>query len=224
MSAAVTDPIPPSAHETPLGIFVADAPPALIGSQLARILRPAYALVIIQDVDAIAAQRLGVVVLVAQSHLSVGLAALRRIRKATPATRVVVVAPDDSATAARQALNAGAVAYLPAGDVAQALAPALVAVRAELICVTRTSRRAIVKPTFSHREKEVLDLLVAGMTNRQIAARLYLAESTVKTHVASAFSKLGVRSRKEAAIVLLDPAEGLATTALPPETPDAIRK
>jgi DNA-binding NarL/FixJ family response regulator len=57
---------------------------------------------------------------------------------------------------------------------------------------------------------------LAGLTNRQIAARLYLAESTVKTHVASAFAKLGVRSRKDAVAVLLDPDEGLAATALPP--------
>jgi DNA-binding NarL/FixJ family response regulator len=93
--------------------------------------------------------------------------------------------------------------------------PALAAAGADLVCVPRASRRAIAKPTFSHREKEVLGHLVEGMTNRQIAARLYLAESTVKTHVASAFSKLGVRSRREAAMVLLDPAEGLVTTALP---------
>ena len=71
------------------------------------------------------------------------------------------------------------------------------------------------KPTFSHREKEILELLVAGMTNRQIGDRLYLSESTVKTHVTAAFAKLGVRSRKDAAAILLDPAEGLAPTALP---------
>ena len=65
----------------------------------------------------------------------------------------------------------------------------------------------------------MLALLVAGLTNRQIAARLYLAESTVKTHVTSAFSKLGVRSRKDAAAILLDPAEGLLATALPARRP-----
>jgi DNA-binding NarL/FixJ family response regulator len=59
-------------------------------------------------------------------------------------------------------------------------------------------------------------LLVAGLTNRQIGSRLFLAESTVKTHLASAFGKLGVRSRKDAVALLLDPAEGLATAALPP--------
>ena len=57
--------------------------------------------------------------------------------------------------------------------------------------------------------------MLEGLTNRQIGARLYLAESTVKTHLISAFAKLGVRSRKDAVALLLDPAEDLAITALP---------
>jgi DNA-binding NarL/FixJ family response regulator len=144
------------------------------------------------------------------------MAALRRIRKEVPEARLVVVARDDrSAMAARQALNAGAEAFVPAEEVDRALAPALDAVMAGLVCVPRAARRLVAKPTFSHREKEVLQLLVAGLTNRQIAARLYLAESTVKSHLASAFAKLAVRSRKDAVTLLLDPDEGLTTTALP---------
>ena len=60
----------------------------------------------------------------------------------------------------------------------------------------------------------MLALVVRGLGNRQIALRLFLSESTVKSHLASAFQKLGVRSRKEAAAVLLDPDEGLGTTIL----------
>jgi DNA-binding NarL/FixJ family response regulator len=62
---------------------------------------------------------------------------------------------------------------------------------------------------FSHRERQVLALLVRGLGNRQIASHLFLAESTVKSHLSSAFQKLGVRSRKEAAALLMDPDEGL---------------
>ena len=203
-----------------MAIVVADGGNSeLASSPIARALRPTFGAVPVRGLDDVIADCAEAVVLVASADPSAAFAALRRIRKVSPSTRVVVVAPDDSATGARQALNAGADAYVPTGDVVRALGPALVAAGADLICVPRASRRAIAKPTFSHREKEVLGLLVEGMTNRQIAARLYLAESTVKTHVASAFSKLGVRSRKEAAMVLLDPAEGLVTTALPPGTP-----
>lgn len=141
------------------------------------------------------------------------LSALRRVRGRAPETRIVVVAAD-AGGAARQALNAGADAFVPRGAADRLLAPALHAVLAGLVCVPREARRLLAKPTFSHREKEVLGLLVTGLTNRQIASRLFLAESTVKSHLVSAFSKLGVRSRKDAVALLLDPAEGLAAVSL----------
>jgi DNA-binding NarL/FixJ family response regulator len=148
-----------------------------------------------------------------------GLAALRRLRAAMPATTVVVVGgPDPTGTAARQALNAGAEAYVPEAEAARWLAVAVLAVMAGLVCAPRQARRLVAKPSFSQREKDVLGLLVFGLTNSEIAARLYLAESTVKTHLASAFTKLGVRSRHDATALLLDPAEGLGPTALPRDT------
>ncbi|MFN2469418.1 MAG: response regulator transcription factor [Gaiellaceae bacterium] len=52
----------------------------------------------------------------------------------------------------------------------------------------------------SPREQEVLDLIAAGSTNREIAQALFLSESTVKVHVRHILDKLGVRSRTEAAI------------------------
>jgi DNA-binding NarL/FixJ family response regulator len=177
--------------------------------------------VAVRGVDDLAAERPDAIVLVADSAAPAFLSVLRRIRKELPAARLVVVARDDgNAIAARQALNAGAEAFVRADEVDQALGPALDAVMAGLICAPRAARRLVAKPTFSHREKEVLQLLVAGLTNRQIAARLYLAESTVKSHLAAAFGKLGVRSRKDAVTLLLDPDEGLAMIALPP----AVRK
>ena len=191
----------------------------LVGSLLASAVRQWAGTVAVRGIDDLADARPDAVVLVADSAAAAGMAALRRIRREVPGVRVVVVARDDrSAIAARQALNAGAEAFVPVNDAEQALAPALDAVLAGLVCAPRAARRLVAKPTFSHREKEVLELLVEGLTNRQIAARLFLAESTVKSHVAAAFAKLGVRSRKDAVALLLDPAEGLATTALPPRT------
>ena len=50
--------------------------------------------------------------------------------------------------------------------------------------------------------------IVTGLTNAEIAGKLFLAESTVKSHLSSAFSKLGVSSRYEATSVILDPERG----------------
>ncbi len=67
----------------------------------------------------------------------------------------------------------------------------------------------------SAREREVLALAVDGMGNAAIAARLCVSGSTVKTHLASAFSKLGVHSRKEAAVVLREQRSAAGTQDVP---------
>ena len=144
------------------------------------------------------------------------LAAVRRMRGLAPTTRNVVVAGDEDRSShhARLALNAGADAFVPRSAVDRSLAAAVHAVLAGLVCAPREARRVLAKPTFSHREKEVLGLLVTGLTNREIANRLFLAESTVKSHLVTSFAKLGVSSRKDAVALLLDPAEGLAAVSL----------
>jgi two-component system nitrate/nitrite response regulator NarL len=53
--------------------------------------------------------------------------------------------------------------------------------------------------SLSVRERDVLKLMAAGLTNREIAARLVISENTVQTHVAHVLSKLNVRSRFQAA-------------------------
>ena len=71
--------------------------------------------------------------------------------------------------------------------------------------VPRKLRASVERPAFSHRERQVLALVSKGLTNSEIAERLLLAQSTVKSHLSSAFTKLGIRSRKEVTALLLDP-------------------
>jgi DNA-binding NarL/FixJ family response regulator len=108
----------------------------------------------------------------------------------------------------------GADGFLAEDELEPALATVVRSVALGHVSVPRSLRRCLVRPAFSHREREVLALVVEGLQNREIANRLFLAESTIKSHVAAAFAKLGVRSRKEAAALVLDPDEGLRELVL----------
>jgi DNA-binding NarL/FixJ family response regulator len=108
----------------------------------------------------------------------------------------------------RRALLAGAAGIVLDSELESALVASASATLAGQLAVPRALGRQIAPRPLSHREKEILALVVRGLTNRQIAGRLYLAESTVKTHVSSAFRKLDVRSRAEAAARIEDPDAG----------------
>ena len=189
-------------------------PGSLISVLVGEGLPPNTGVLSLGRVGELATRSVDVIVFAADVHRPAGLAALRALRSHAPLARTVVIARDGKNGPARQTLNSGADAFVLEQHASDALAPAIRAVVAGFVCVPRAARRLVAKPAFSHRERQVLELIVAGMTNAQIAGRLYLSESTVKSHVASAFAKLGVRSRKDAAAILLDPAEGLSGIAL----------
>jgi DNA-binding NarL/FixJ family response regulator len=130
------------------------------------------------------------------------------LRSLRPASSIVIVSSAGTAVV-RKALRAGVDGFVPDAEVEQALAGTIAAVLAGQISVPRSIRDRISWTTFSLREKQVLQLVAAGLTNGQIAERLFLSESTIKSHLSSSFRKLEVSSRAEAAAAVLDPDAGL---------------
>ena len=122
---------------------------------------------------------------------------------------VVIVCPSIERWGVRAALTAEAAGVVLADNLDQGLGPCLQAVQSGQICVPREHWRQIEPPALSPREKQILGLVVMGYMNGQIAEQLFVAESTVKSHLSSAFGKLGVRSRNEAVKLILDPERGL---------------
>jgi DNA-binding NarL/FixJ family response regulator len=152
----------------------------------------------------------GAVVLACDPSRRDSLAAIRKLARELHGIGLVVVCSGSDGTGVRQALNAGADGIVNEIELEATLGPAALSVVAGHMSVPRRLHRCVFRPAFSYREKQVLAMVVRGATNGQIAARLFLVESTIKTHLGSAFQKLGVHSRKEAAALLLDPDEGLA--------------
>jgi DNA-binding NarL/FixJ family response regulator len=128
--------------------------------------------------------------------------------------RVVVVSPRCRALGLRRAVRAGADALVLEHELEHAVAPAVRAVAAGLSVMPTVLRNGVERQAFSHREREVLRLAVTGHTNGEIASALFLAESTVKSHLSSAYRKLGAGGRNDAASMIFDPDEGLAEIVL----------
>src|SRR5947207_10521551 len=135
--------------------------------------------------------------------------AVQALAEANPHTRIIATMPDDSPNASlRRALRAGAAGIVFDGELEVALVPTANAVAVGQLAVPGALRNQIAPRALSYREKQILGLVVLGFTNREIADKLYLAESTIKTHLSSAFAKLDAHSRSEAAARILDPEAG----------------
>jgi len=138
--------------------------------------------------------------------------------------RVVVVSPRCGALELRRAVRAGADSLVLEQELEDALAPAARAVAAGLSVMPTALRGGAERAAFSHREREVLRLAVTGHTNCQIASTLFLAESTVKSHLSSAYRKLGAGGRSDAARMVFDPDEGLADMVLGQAASDRVAR
>lgn len=135
-------------------------------------------------------------------------------------TRPVLICERSGASEVRKALDAGVRGLVPLQELEDALWPVIEVVRAGQVSVPDSRSGELRKPVLTAREKQILGLVVMGMTNGEIATKLFLAESTIKSHLSSAFAKLGVASRNEAAALILDPASrlGLGILTIPSQT------
>jgi DNA-binding NarL/FixJ family response regulator len=140
---------------------------------------------------------------------------VRAVAEAHPDACILAVMPAGAPNASlRRILLAGASGIVLEDELERALAPAARALLAGQLTVPTVLGRQIAPRPLSHREKEILALVVRGRTNREIADTLFLAESTVKTHLSSAFRKLDARSRSDAVARITDPENGYGAGVL----------
>lgn len=141
-----------------------------------------------------------------------GVAATRAIRQQFPGAQVIALTSFKEEGLVEKALQAGAIGYLLKDVSADKLVTAIRAAhkgRATLspeatqVLVEAANKPASPGRDLTKREWAVLALLVEGLNNTQIAHRLGVSSSTVKTHVSAILSKFGVESRTEAAALAL---------------------
>ena len=140
---------------------------------------------------------------------------IRTLAESDPTSCILAVIPADAPNASlRRSLLAGSAGIVYDDEVGTALVATARALLAGQLAVPSALGRQIAPRPLSHREKQILGLVVRGFTNREIAHNLYLAESTVKTHLSSAFRKIDARSRAEAVARIQDPDSGFGMAIL----------
>ncbi len=128
---------------------------------------------------------------------------------------VVLVAPSTAPTKEMKAtLRTGAAGLVRESEIGLSLGATVRAVWGGQLVVPLELGLQIARPVLSRRQKQVLGLVVLGLSNGEIAAKLHLSEHTIKCHLYSGFRKLGVSSRDEAVATILDPESGLGTGIL----------
>ena len=137
-----------------------------------------------------------------------GAAVTRSIRRSRPDTRVLVLTGATSTNVVHQALDAGADGFLTKDRAADELFEAIDAVMRGEVSLTsdaltevlRARREPTVEAGLSERELQILTMLAAGSSNKEIAGELYLSVNTVRNHVQRLSQKLDAHSRLEAVV------------------------
>ena len=146
-----------------------------------------------------------------------GIAATRWVRAELPECQVIALTTFDDDENVFEGLRAGAIGYLLKDVSPEKLFEAIrLSARGESFIQPSVARKVVVefarlseKPPqarklelelLSEREREVLQLVTNGASNKEIATRLFIAPGTVKNHITNILSKLGVRDRTQAAL------------------------
>jgi DNA-binding NarL/FixJ family response regulator len=142
-----------------------------------------------------------------------GLDLCRDLGRLSPETRVVVLSSRETQEAVVEAMQAGAVGYLLKQVEGTSLLSAVrtigsggsvvdpVLARRMVDWMDQPSAEPVPLSGLTDQQLRILALLAQGLTNREIGARLYLAEKTVKNHVTRILAKLGVQRRTQAALL-----------------------
>jgi two-component system, NarL family, nitrate/nitrite response regulator NarL len=168
------------------------------------------------DALTIAGQRLPDVMLLDVSMPGGGLNAVREIAAAYPVIKLVMLTVSENEDDVTAALRAGARAYVLKGVAARELVSILRTVAAGDVYVTPTLAASLlyeltgapkgrqpVDPLseLTERERQILELVAAGDSNKEIGSQLQVSEKTVKHHMTNILQKLHVRNRVEAALM-----------------------
>ena len=141
-----------------------------------------------------------------------GATATRAIRQQFPQVQIIALTSFKEGELIKNALEAGAIAYLLKDVSAEDLVRAIRAAHAGRTTLSPEAAQALVETAnqppppgldLTEREREVLALMVEGLNNTQIAGKLTVSPSTIKSHVSNILSKLEVASRTEAVTLAL---------------------
>jgi NarL family two-component system response regulator LiaR len=139
-----------------------------------------------------------------------GVAATRTIKERWPETQVIALTSFKDKEYVEGALKAGASGYLLKNVSAEELVGAIrravagqpsLSPEAARVLIQKVNQPQAPGEDLTDREKEILSLMVKGLNNTQIAAKLFVSQSTVKFHVSNILAKLGVTGRTEAVAV-----------------------
>ena len=149
-----------------------------------------------------------------------GIGAMRQLRARSPASRVIVLTSFLEDERVLPAIQAGAAGYLLKNVAPAELARAIRAAHAGEAIIDPTAAARLVQAIaddarprieeperLTRRERDVLELIARGQSNKRIALELGISEKTVKTHVGHLLAKLGVTDRTQAALMAVE--EGL---------------